>query len=657
MKGKISADLLQKLKASVNILEVVGEHVVLRKAGANFVGLCPFHSERSPSFSVSETKQLYHCYGCKKGGDLLTFVMEVMGISFPEAVEDLADRAKVSLPSNWEGVSSVGREQDAARREKVALAFKLNRFAGSYFHQNLLNQSGVSQSVGQNYFRTRGVGDHWIKSFYLGLASDSWHSLAEHLASKKAPLDMAAELGLIRASSKGKGSDSVRGGGHFDLFRNRAIFPIVNLRGKIAGFGGRFLASDSNLDSEGNRPSGQSKETPKYLNSPDSLIYQKGKLAFGLFQAQKYIREQDELILVEGYFDVLALHAAGFRNVAATCGTAITTDHLKLFKRLTSKIILLFDGDEAGQAATVRAMELGLDQGQVFYGAQLPKGMDPDEFVLQSDGASQMTELLKDAKPLLDDGIEDALRSARRSPEERVQALKKMGGWLGRFRDPVGREVRLQWIEKRLGVSRGLIDEALGAVENPSHSQSQSSPQSQASDVKKGEIIKFRSSSSRSSTRICSTDRILFGGLVFGGEYSQAFRDIKEQLPPGMGLHQVVSHPLLQEFVDHLLSQAGFLERLRLNPDSLIENELDNQVRSILTESLLWSEAPFPVADFRGAALKSTARLWARFSQRIKEELSEAEISKDLNLQVQLMKDYLDVQRKMKEFSSFYDQE
>jgi len=385
-EGKISSDIIDKIKTKVNIVDVIGEHVVLRKSGSQHVGLCPFHTERTPSFHVSAQKQLFHCHGCKKGGDLIGFVMEISGLTFPDAVEELADRLGIALPQ-----TSSPHIQDS--QEKKKLAYKLNRFAASFFHAHLGNASDSIQ-----YLLLRGITEETARLFYLGSLGPSWDALASHLAIKGAPLELAIELGLIRDHRKSRESH------YFDVFRNRIIFPIVNLQGKIQGFAGRALED----------------ENPKYLNSPESFLFQKSKLAFGLHQAQKHIREKKEIILVEGYFDALIMHQAGFSHTVATCGTALSLDHLRLFKRLANKIIVLFDGDEAGRQATQRAMEIGLEAGIVIFGAQMPEGLDPDDLLLHRKdsktsarplltGIEQMRALLQGATPLLDQKIEQLL--------------------------------------------------------------------------------------------------------------------------------------------------------------------------------------------------------------------------------------------------------
>jgi DNA primase len=638
--GKASPDLLQKIKDSVNIIEVVGEHVVLRKSGANYTGLCPFHSERTPSFSVSENKQLFHCYGCKRGGDLVTFVMDILGISFPEAIEELSERSRIMLPKDWNGapLNPQQEEKRTAQRDKQALAFKLNRFAAAFYHQTLGN---YPQAI--EYLMARGVGEDWAKMFYLGASTDAWDSLANHLTSKKAPMDLAVELGLIRPSTKGP----TQGTGYFDLFRNRVLFPILNLRGKVAGFGGRVLGDD----------------TPKYLNSSESLVFQKSKLAFGLYQAQKHIREKDEIILVEGYFDVIAMHTAGFQNVVATCGTSLTSDHLMAFKRFASKVTVLFDGDKAGIAATERAMEIGLEHGLVLYGAEMPEGKDPDEILFDTktgqvvaEGQERMAGILAASKPLLDERINESLKQASQGPEDRTQALKRIGGWLGRFQDSVGREVRAQQIQKQLGISTQLMHEVMG------HNQSNSAASSASA---KGRKVASEIKEERSSTRAVGTeiqtkmgplDKTLLTGIAYGQDYPKIFVEARGNLPPDGNLSDLFEYLPAKEFVALLLSKPGYLEQLRNVPESLFHPDLDFQVRSTLTEALLASEPPVSSEDFRGALFRCMAKVWARFSQRIKKALAEAEAKKDSDLQVQLMKEYLDVQRKMKEFNCFYDE-
>lgn len=638
---KYPPELLQKIKDTINIIDVIGEHVVLKKSGANFTGLCPFHSERSPSFSVSEQKQLYHCYGCKKGGDLVSFVMEINGIDFPEALQDLADRARVALPKLAGEKSSDDPEVQKLRqaaRDKIAVAQKLNRFVAAFYHHTL-----GQNAVVQNYFRTRGIApdSDLAKSFYIGAAPAAWDSLSKHLIEKKAPLPLAIELGLIRESPKGKSA----GVGYFDMLRNRAIFPIIDTRGKVAGFGGRSLPGETQGDG------------PKYLNSSDSILFQKSKIAYGLYQAQKHIREKNEVILVEGYFDVLALHCAGFENVVATCGTALTPEHLHLLKKFCSKITLLFDGDKAGISATERAMELGLTHGFVLHGASLPLGRDPDEVLFDQktglptpQGREEMQAILAQSKPILDSRLHEAAKYALLGDEQRTVALKKVGQWLHSFADSVGREVRIQSVMNSMNVTRILLEQAMGGKLSKRPLVSSGAAQGL------GKVITTPGRSARTRRKLTQGERILLMGFARGGGFAAILGEMRDKMPPGWDLADLFDHEGARDFIRTLLKDPAGLERLREAPEAVIPNDLDTHIRSTLTEALVSENLPFQEDEFRLSTERGQARSWARFSQQIKAALEDAEAKKDAQLQAKLMQEYLDVQRKMKEFTSFYDE-
>lgn len=689
---KVSPEILQNIRDKVPITEVVGEHVVLRKSGANWVGLCTFHAERSPSFSVSETKGLYHCYGCKKGGDLFSFVMEILGISFGEAMEELAERAKVKLPDSVQrssdgvtqateaGGPAEGTSLARERREREGLAYKLNRFVAGYYHRNL----GVTLArggTGLDYFAIRGVGAEEVRSFYLGVALDFWEGLSQFLKDSGAPLSLAIELGLVRDRPKGA----------MDSFRNRAIFPIVNLKGKIAGFGGRLLESESTAKGAVSAP-----DAPKYLNSPESFIYQKGKLLYGLYQAQKYIREADEAVLVEGYFDVLAMHRAGFKNSVATCGTALTRDHLSLLGRFASRVTVLFDGDSAGQLATIKAMELGLQQGVILFGAMLPSGKDPDELILDSkgsggmdpEGVAELKQILKSAQPILDRQIEQALGegevASSNQMEARIQGLKKVSGWLSALSDPVGREVRLRAIEKRLGLGREVLNRAMkdsskgGAVSKDLLSLGE------LGRLGQGRMESPKRGSVGPPKKLDEFDRMLLSALVTGRGYTaqilKAISELPQEIGESAGLSALSLDPrvrkvlasvrLVESGADEValkssleegasvLIRAGLPEGTNLAEKliSVLNFSMEEPVVSVLTEAFLSDGPLFSEEEFHFALLKRLVQLWARFSHELRQLIAAAESKQDTALQSRLLKEYLDVQRKMKDFNNFYDQ-
>jgi len=659
-KGRISPEFIQKIKDAVNIIDVVGEHVVLRKTGSNFMGLCPFHNERSPSFSVSEAKQLFVCYGCKKGGDLVEFTKEIHGLSFMEAVEELAERANVPLPKDFVGGDEADPEAAKRRtenREKHALAYKLNRFASVFFRKQL--EVGKANAHITEYFRKRGVTPELSQAFYIGAAPPAWDALATHFVNAKAPLPLASELGLVKASQKGKAS----GPGFFDMFRNRAMFPILDLRGKVVGFGGRGLPTPVGAPDVGG-------ESPKYLNSSESLLFQKSKLAYGMFQAQKHIRETDEVILVEGYFDVLALHAAGFTNAVATCGTSLTEDHLALFRKFCTKVTVLFDGDRAGITATDRAMELGLKLGVILHGASLPDGLDPDEILfdqetgrLVPDGIERMKAILAKGAPLLDSRIESARVFALKGTEERSKAVKQVATWLASYQDPVGRELRIEKVAQDFGISKSLLQTAMGGVKTPVSRQSTGGP---TPLTPTSPSVRAAAKAKAPSQKPSLKEVILIRGLLRGGNYRVMIEEARGYLPEGRPLYELADNLSVRKVLEAILDRG-------MNAESFLESVASSQepsegeffafaieIRNLVTESLVGTDAPgtapLSEGEFRIAVQRGIHQSWARFSQELKGRLRDAELKKDEDLRSRLAQEFLDVKRRMKEFESFYDE-
>ncbi len=649
--GRASPELLEKIRSSVNIIDVVGEHVVLRKGGANHMGLCPFHGDRSPSFTVSEKKQFFHCFGCKKGGDVFNFVQEILGVSFRESVEELAERGRVRMPGDWtrnaaDPEAQVRRAQD---QEKIKTAARLNRFVAAFYRAQL---SPAQHPRAESYVRGRGVKQEWGQHFYIGAAPKEWDALARHLVEKKAPLDLAVELGLIKKSTRpsGKPGDP----GYFDLFRDRVLFPIMDIRGRVTGFGGRILPDSKSLievDPGGLPP------PPKYLNSPESLLFQKSRLVFGLYQAQKHIREADAVILVEGYFDVVALHAAGFQNAVALCGTSLTQEHLRQLRRLASKIILLLDSDEAGIRATLKSMEIGLEAGQVLYGARLPsdaEGTDPDELLfdgetgeLKPEGVTAMKALVESARPVLDEHIEIECDLALRpiseggGAEAVSQALKRMGGWLGHFQgDRVGVELRVQRIAERLKISREMVYQSIkgslqqhggvAVAKTPTAAPPRSTP------------------APRTQARpLRGAEKVLLGSLFRREpEILALWAKARERLPRGAHLRDLFESAEIREWV----SQIGGAE------SALIPSGIPPSIQECISESAMAENPLWDSEEVRRAIHLRLNKIWARISQRIQGEMTQAELTGDAVQQSELMKEFLDVQRKMKELSKFYDQ-
>jgi DNA primase len=448
------------------------------------------------------------------------------------------------------------------------------------------------------------------------------------------------------------------------------MFPILDLRGKVVGFGGRGLPTPKGAPDVGG-------ESPKYLNSSESMLFLKSKLAYGMFQAQKHIREKDEVILVEGYFDVLALHAAGFQNAVATCGTSLTEDHLALFHKFCTKITVLFDGDRAGITATDRAMELGLRLGTILHGASLPLGLDPDEILfdqstgkLVPDGVEKMRAILGKSAPLLDTRIESARVFAQKGTEERTKAVKQVAEWLTLLRDPIGRELRLEKVAADFGISKALLVTAMAGVKVAPQRSAERPTTETVPD--KGPRIKGNPETSPREKRPAPSQKpslkevILVRGLLRGGNFRTMIEEARAYLPVGSPLHELADHPsvrkVLEAILDRGMSAESFLETVAssVEPETGQVFSFAPEIRALVAESLVGTDAPgtapFTEGEFRIAVQRGLYQSWARFSQVLKSQLREAELKKDEDLRAKLAQEFLDVKRRMKEFEAFYDE-
>ena len=356
--------VVQAVKDAADIIEVVGEIVSLKKAGVNYKGLCPFHAEKTPSFTVNQARRSYHCFGCGEGGDALSFIMRYQSINFWEAVKQLAGRYHIALPEK----ELSARERESAGKRKAI--FTINQRAAQIYHDLLFAKQGT---VARNYLEKRRIPLEVINDFQLGYAPDSWDFLL------KAMVDVG-EAGLSEA---GLLVQRESGAGFYDRFRQRVLFPIISHSGQYLGFGGRILDD------------GQ----PKYLNSPETLVYTKGKTLFGLFQNKEAIRHSHRALVVEGNFDLLSLVAAGIRDVVAPLGTALTPQHIRALKAYAQEAVLLFDGDQAGIKAAMRAVPLFLSEKVAARVVILPDGHDPDTYVAEF-GAAGLEQRVAEAYSL-----------------------------------------------------------------------------------------------------------------------------------------------------------------------------------------------------------------------------------------------------------------
>jgi DNA primase len=645
-RGRFTPEWIQTLKGAISLVDIVGENVELRKTGNRFMGRCPFHGDRSPSFSVNP--QFYYCFGCKETGDAISFMMKLHGLSFEEACEDLAEKAKVPVP---EGAGALSSEEERAlflRKQKIQKAARLNYFASlNFYHQNLVKSSASPlYQEARDYLTKRGITNETREKFQVGVAGHGHEGLLQFLNQAKAPLEIAREFGLIRPSQKQAGD--------YDFFRERLLFPLIDLRGRVCGFGGRILPSVEKRPSE--------MKLPKYLNSAESDLFQKSRFLYGLYQAKLAIREEEVAIVVEGYFDVISLHQAGIQNVVAPCGTSLTDEHLKMLSRLAKKIIVFFDQDEAGINATQKSMEMALKSGVLLYGIEFQSTLDPDEFLLEEPegNLTRLKEWIAGASPLLDVSIERIFKESENDVEKRAQAIKTAAAWLTSYTDSVGRAVRVSHLLERWRVP----PQALGALAtgNPSiQTRPQSRPMSSGPARIQGPgaalgngFAQAAPDGSRRRRPLPPTDRQLLQFFVRFGVFGKMFMLAKQQMHEKDTLPDLFDDTEVRTWVQGLVADPTGLQRLNHAPESAIQGEVSQELRSVIMEGLLQEKVAGEEAVLDGLLKRAVYKSWARFSHELKREMEAADQLQDMEKFKELSQQFLDLQRKLKEFEDSY---
>lgn len=406
--------LLEELRARLDIVEVISDYVALKRSGQNYKGLCPFHSEKTPSFMVHPAKQIYHCFGCGVGGDAVGFVMKYENLTFRESLEFLAKRAGIDMTQY-----SPRRDGGDDERRQILAAL---RDAAGIFAANLGRSKQASA-----YLRDRGITAGSILDFSLGYAMKDWHALGGALRDKGYPDPVLLRAGILSSGDKGV----------YDIFRDRIMFPITDVQGEVIAFGGRVMG-------EG---------LPKYLNSPDTPLFHKGETLYGLHQARDGVRERGYALIVEGYFDVIVLHKYGFTHAVAPLGTAFTAGHLRRLKRFTGKAVLVFDGDAAGVAAARRSLPVLLQAGFAAKILLLPEKEDPDSF-LRRQGSDAFGKLLARSRSVV-----EFLLSGR--GKERTELAREAIGIIAEAADPIMRETLIDELAKKTGMSEPVIREEM----------------------------------------------------------------------------------------------------------------------------------------------------------------------------------------------------
>lgn len=429
MARTIPEEIIRRIKNTASIVDIVSDSVVLKKTGLNYKGLCPFHTEKTPSFTVSPDKQIFYCFGCNTGGNIFSFIMQHEGLSFPEAVRMLGKKYGIEVPDQ-----RLSPEQKRQLSEKDKL-FRVNELAMG-FYRDTLNGSSTGQKA-TSYLVGRGMTRKIIDNHQLGYAPDRWDGLLHYMGQKKVPADLLAKTGLIVPRKKSSG--------YYDRFRNRIMFPILNIGQQVIGFGGRVMGD----------------EMPKYLNSPETPLYNKRRSLYGIHIAKQEARRSNQIYLVEGYFDALALHLYGITNAVATLGTALTVEHVQLLKGLvgpSGHAILVYDSDQAGIKAAQRSISI-FEQG--FLDARilvLPEGYDPDDF-LREQGPEEFLKASKNALGMMPFLIDSAVARYGLSIEGKVKVVSALRDSLAAVQDNVARSLYIKQLAERVDIDETVVME------------------------------------------------------------------------------------------------------------------------------------------------------------------------------------------------------
>ncbi len=564
-----SSESKEEVRKAADIVEVIGQYVQLKKRGQNYIGLCPFHSEKSPSFTVNQNKQIYHCFGCGRGGDIFAFWMEYHNVAFPQSLEDLAERYNIPLR----------RDRNVfAEKKKTELKeqlFKINNLAGSYFHTMLVKSA--DGKPGRDYFSQRKISQEIIARFQLGYVPDKWDGLVNYFKSKNLSLEKAAKAGLLIPRKNGN---------YYDRFRGRIIFPIFDLNNHVIGFGGRIL--DDSL--------------PKYINTPETPIYHKGYSLYGLDSAFKDIREKGLAIIVEGYMDVLALRQHGISNVVASLGTALTSDQIRRLKGYTKDVIALFDPDDAGREAALKSFPLFVSEGISSKVLVLPQGEDPDSFVNRH-GSDTFREMLKKATPIFDFYLDQVMEKIDPGVDGQIKLLGEVLPIFMDLEQGATRSLYVQRFAERTGINENTVREELR--------------RRGSGRQRYGGTFNLKSKfTPPQDPKRYGTDLQFLNLIVYYPEKIDTFRHEQWEL--------VVSDPVIFEIIRVLIEKFPFERSISEIEEFFDSPKAKDQLRSVLMSVPFYSEESVSqaVREFK----KKIAM--AKISQSIKKAKDEGDIGR-----------------------------
>lgn len=555
--SRIPESTIHEIRNQADIISVVSRHVELKQAGRNWKGLCPFHNEKSASFNVNPDRQIFHCFGCQEGGDVIAFMMKHEGLTFPEAARSLAGELGVEIPE----------DRDSPNAGLTTRIYEANRETQSLYRESLRTPEGKAARA---YLVSRGFDGATADEYGIGFAPDRWDGVANHLRKNKIAGDVGVQAGLLGERKSGQG--------FYDRLRGRLTFPIEDVRGRVIGFGGRALAAD---------------QEPKYLNTPETPVFHKRQAFYGYPAALEPIRRTGRVILCEGYFDRIAFARAEMGEALATCGTALTPDHGAQLRRRAREIVLVFDGDSAGQAATEKALIVLLPHGLRVRAAQIPGGADPDDY-LNEHGAEALRDLVNNAPDALELAIRNAMRQGVSSPDQKADVVAHVGPLVACVADAVSRDEYTRRLAMAIDASTSAVATVVRDAARSSHQTPQVDQASLGIQRERRDAPEERQL--RGMARMCLQRPDLIGDetaltlqeILPGGAWKSIILQIVEAAAEGLLLEGD------QRGVDPFAIESRLDEeaRLRLREIAIDDTPMDSErsAEQVLADLVTWFE-------------------------------------------------------------------
>ncbi|NOY47525.1 MAG: DNA primase [Chlorobi bacterium] len=577
----ISKSTIDQVFETARVEEVIGDFVNLKKSGANFKGLSPFSEERTPSFMVSPVKQIWKDFSSGKGGTVVSFLMEHEHFTYPEAIKYLAKKYNIEIE---ETEQTDEQKEEAGERESM---FLVSEFANTYF-QNVLHKTNQGKAIGLSYFKERGFTEETIKRFQLGYALDEWHTFTDEAIKKGYQLKYLESTGLTIVKDTSTGSVQTK---TFDRFKGRVMFPIHSMSGRVLGFGGRILANNKNA--------------AKYLNSPESDIYHKSKVLYGIYYAKQSIAKEDNCFLVEGYTDVIQLYQKGVKNVVSSSGTALTSEQIRLINRLTKNITVLFDGDAAGIRASLRGIDLILEQGMNVKVCTFPNGEDPDSFAKQNTFEELTSYLEENAKDFIAYKASLLMEEAKNDPVKKAALIRDMVTSISKIQDSIQKEIYVQECAKIMDISEDVLFSTLAQI---GKKELQEANKSYKKEQKAFEVVRTKQPTKKVDIQYELEHKIIETLLLYGNK-TEEFEDLvlKENEAGELILEPVVHQAKVFEkiYLDLQEDEMEFtndkfrtlyytiIDTLNQNPDFALEsfvNKVDPEMANDVTTILMNDE-------------------------------------------------------------------